>query len=54
LDKILSQQLLGISRSEIVKWIKQGNIMVDGEKAKPSEIIHEGQTLWIDLKGGNS
>jgi 23S rRNA-/tRNA-specific pseudouridylate synthase len=50
LDKLLSQQLIGISRSEIVKWIKQGDILVDGEKVRSGQSIHEGQRIWIDLE----
>jgi hypothetical protein len=49
LDNLLSQKLIGITRSEIVKWMKQGHILVDGVKVKPGVSIHEDQRIWIDL-----
>jgi hypothetical protein len=49
LDKLLSQRLYGISRTEIVKWIKQSHILVDGVKVKSGVFVHEGQRVWIDL-----
>jgi 23S rRNA-/tRNA-specific pseudouridylate synthase len=53
LDKLLSQRLIGISRSEAVKWIKQGVILVDGVHVKSGLSIQEGQSIWIDLRGIN-
>jgi hypothetical protein len=58
LDKLLSQRLIGISRSEIVKWIQQGVILVDGVQVKPGQSIQQGQSIWIDFHcqyfwGGN-
>jgi hypothetical protein len=49
LDKLLSQQLIGISRTEIVKMIKQGSIMLGGVKVKSGELVHGGQTIWVNM-----
>jgi hypothetical protein len=47
LDKLLAQQLSGISRSEIVKRIQGGNIRLDGKQVKASELVQQGQIIWV-------
>ncbi|WP_162462932.1 S4 domain-containing protein [Paenibacillus psychroresistens] len=47
LDKLLAQQLSGISRSEIVKGINGSRILLNGKQVKPSELVQENQVIRI-------
>lgn len=46
IDQFLSE-VTEFSRSKITKMIKEGLILIDSEKVKPSYIIKEGQTINI-------
>jgi hypothetical protein len=49
LDKLLSKQIADLSRTEIVTWIKQGKVLVDGVTTKPSIHIKSHQHICISL-----
>jgi hypothetical protein len=49
LDRVLAQQLIGVSRSEIVKCINLSIILLDGKRVKSSEFVHEDQVIWLDI-----
>ena len=47
LDQLLKQQLPEHSRAFLTKLIKQGNVLIDGQKTKPSIKISKGQKIEI-------
>ena len=47
LDRYLTTQLPHISRSGIQRLLREGNILVDGKKAKPTQHPVAGQTVEI-------
>jgi 23S rRNA pseudouridine1911/1915/1917 synthase len=48
-DRLLSDILVGqISRSSLARMIRQGKILVDGQRIKPSTIIRPGQLVIIE------
>lgn len=49
LDKLLSKQISDLSRTEIVKWIKEGKVLVNGGTAKPSVYVQSHQHICISL-----
>lgn len=49
LDKILSQQILDLSRTQIVKAMKDGHILLNNHMAKPSMQLQRNQKLSILL-----
>lgn len=49
LDKILSERLETISRSQLVKHIEAGDIALDGEMAKGKAFLKNQQVIEIDL-----
>ncbi len=49
LDRWLATQLPQRSRSEIQRWIKAGQVTVDGTVAKPSLALEPGQTVVVEL-----
>ena len=44
-DLFLTQKFPDISRSKIQKYIKDGSILVEGEKIKPSLVLSKGEQL---------
>ena len=50
IDLFLTQKFPDISRSKIQKYIKDGSILVEGEKVKPSWILSEGEQLFGEIK----
>lgn len=49
LDRWLAEQLPGRSRSEIQRWIKEGLVAVDGQAARASARIEEGQEVVLAI-----
>ena len=49
-DLFLSQKFPTISRSKIQKYIKDGSILVEGERVKPNWILSEGEQLFGEIK----
>ncbi len=49
LDKFLAKEFFSMSRGEIIRQIKEGNVLVDKKKEKAAYIIKEGDELEIGL-----
>ncbi len=47
LDQFLAAQLAGVSRSRVQLLIAQGDVLVDGEREKPSLKLHGGERILI-------
>ena len=47
LDRFLTSQLEGVSRSRVAKWIDDNQVLVDGQFAKPSLFLKLGQTVEV-------
>ena len=53
IDKFLMQEVflnLAVTRGEIIRNIKRGNVLVNGKKVKPSCILKEGDKISIKCK----
>jgi len=50
LDKFLSEVLNSVSRSKILKYIKEKKVLVDGEFKKPSYKVDLNQKVIIDIE----
>ncbi|HTM68644.1 MAG TPA: RluA family pseudouridine synthase, partial [Candidatus Binatia bacterium] len=48
LDAWLAQQLPGVSRSRVQKWIKAGSVLRNGEKDTPHAALEEGDEIAVD------
>jgi hypothetical protein len=49
LDKILSRQIIDLSRSQIEKMINHGEILVNSQTVKPGVILKKGYTIAIEV-----
>jgi 23S rRNA pseudouridine1911/1915/1917 synthase len=49
IDKFLAQEFFSLSRGEIIKNIKEGKILVNGEKIKPSYHLRENDEISSDI-----
>lgn len=49
IDRWLAEMLPDRSRSEIQRWIKNGDVLVDGVSAKASHRLEAGQTIELHL-----
>jgi 23S rRNA pseudouridine1911/1915/1917 synthase len=47
LDHFLQEQMPGFSRSRLQSWIREGRVLVDGAAAKPSHILHGGESVEV-------
>lgn len=47
LDKVLTELLPKITRSHIQQWIKEGNVLVNGEQLKPNYKVQVGDDISI-------
>ncbi|WP_409342760.1 S4 domain-containing protein [Paenibacillus sp. MBLB4367] len=45
LDKMLSERIEDVSRSQIAKWIAEGTVLIDGAPASPNARIRTGQIV---------
>ena len=50
LDRVLSNHLSDVSRSQLTKWIKDGSITVDGELRKPNYKLTGAESVKIDAR----
>ncbi len=50
LDKYLKEAGIALSRSKLQGLIENGNVLVNGRKAKASHIVHEGEEIRILYK----
>ncbi len=48
-DRFLSQQELGLSRSAVQRLIKDGRALISAKTAKPSDKVKAGQTCCIEI-----
>lgn len=48
-DIVFSEILSGFSRAQVIKFIRSGNILVDGSDIKPSKILSGGESVTFDL-----
>lgn len=48
LDKLVSARLPDLSRTQIQQWIKEGNILVNGEVVKPNYKVSTAGTITIE------
>lgn len=61
LDKVIAKQLPDVSRSQLQKWILDGNVTVNGQTVKPKlslkvgdeVVVHPEAPVKIDLKPEN-
>ena len=53
LDRWLAEMLPDHSRTEIQRWIKEGDVRIDQVSAKASHRLESGQTLVIELPLSN-
>lgn len=49
LDKLLSERIEDVSRSQLSKWIENGKITLDGETAKPKTTLSLEHWIQISL-----
>jgi 23S rRNA pseudouridine1911/1915/1917 synthase len=49
LDRWLTEQLAGRSRSEIQRWIDEGRVQVDGKAGKPGRKVEAGQQVTVEI-----
>jgi len=49
LDAFIAENFENISRSSAVKLIKDGLVLVNGKKAKPSQMLMQNDVLTVDL-----
>jgi len=49
LDKLLSNQILDLSRSKIEEGIKKGFILINEKLVKPKTIVREKETISLEL-----
>jgi 23S rRNA pseudouridine1911/1915/1917 synthase len=57
IDKFLKEEIFfndKITRGEIIRQIKEGNVIVSGKKIKPSYILKENDRLEINLEKNNT
>jgi 23S rRNA pseudouridine1911/1915/1917 synthase len=47
LDHFLQERMPGFSRSRLQSWIREGRVLVDGAAAKPSHILHGGESVEV-------
>ena len=47
LDKVLMSYLEDVSRTNVQNWIKNGNVLVNGEAVKASYKIEEGDVIEV-------
>jgi 23S rRNA pseudouridine1911/1915/1917 synthase len=47
LDQLLADLLPAHSRSRLARWIKQGDVLVDGVRAEPSRKVRGGEVLSV-------
>ncbi|WP_119342650.1 23S rRNA pseudouridine(1911/1915/1917) synthase RluD [Facilibium subflavum] len=50
LDQVLSQLFSDYSRAQLQKWLKQGDILVNGQEKKAKDKIIGGEHITIDAK----
>ena len=50
LDKFLVKEFFSYTRGEIIRNIKEGNVLVNNDKIKPSYILKENDTITINFK----
>ncbi len=50
LDVTLAALLPEYSRSRIQEWIRQGDAMLDGKQASPSQRVHGGESIVVHLQ----
>ena len=48
LDQAATKVFKDFSRSQIQKWIQQGNLLVNGESLKPKAKVHTGDELSLE------
>ena len=48
LDQAATMVFEDFSRSQIQKWILQGNLLVNGESLKPKDQVHTGDELSLE------
>ena len=49
LDKVLMSHLEDVSRTNVQNWIKNGNVLVNGEAVKASYKIEEGDVIEVTI-----
>ncbi|MBT2731410.1 MULTISPECIES: RluA family pseudouridine synthase [Carnobacterium] len=47
LDKVLTELLPKITRSHIQQWIKEGNVLINGEQLKPNYKVQAGDAISV-------
>jgi 23S rRNA pseudouridine1911/1915/1917 synthase len=48
LDRLVHEQFPGFSRARIQDWIKQGRVLVNGERERPSTLVHAGDMFDVE------
>ncbi len=48
-DQIAAKQFLNYSRGHIQKWIKDGDLEVNGQQIKPKQILHTDDVITVNF-----
>ena len=54
IDKFLSEEFFSLSRGEVIRQIRRGMVLVNGQSVKPSRELSAGEELEIDFSLINS
>ncbi len=49
LDKFLAEKLSGYSRTEVQRWIKSGNVLVNGSPSRPGYRLEPGDRITVGV-----
>ncbi len=49
LDQLLAQLFPDFSRSQLQRWIKSGQVLVDGKKVRPRDSMNGGEAILIEV-----
>src|SRR4051812_6673603 len=51
LDRFLGDHLENTSRTRIQKWIEEGKVLVNGQPARKSHVLEEGEVVQVHVPG---
>tara|TARA_Y100000741_G_scaffold354817_1_gene329533 strand:+ start:337 stop:1284 length:948 start_codon:yes stop_codon:yes gene_type:complete len=49
LDSVIAREFTQFSRAHIQKWIKEGQLLLDGKSVKPKQLLKTNQLISIDV-----
>jgi len=48
LDQVVHERLPQFSRSRIQQWIRDGRVLVDGTRQRPSRVVRSGESIHVE------